>query len=198
MKEFLDGDGLRFYSNLIKTDLDKKIGKSDVVNNLTSELSEAPLSALQGKILNEKISDLGKGNMSTTVYDTNNDGVVDNAEKLGGLSPDAYAKAGDAKKYVDSVTGQDGGLAPLGNDKKIPSEYLPSYVDDVVEGYLHEGTFYNDEHFVSSISPERGKIYVDLIGGGSWRWSGSMYVPIETSDMVEMSNETIQGIWDET
>lgn len=38
------------------TQLNQKVNKTDIVNNLTTETSGAPLDALQGKILNDKIS----------------------------------------------------------------------------------------------------------------------------------------------
>lgn len=38
------------------TQLNQKVNKTDIVNNLTTEASGAPLDALQGKILNDKIS----------------------------------------------------------------------------------------------------------------------------------------------
>ena len=40
----------------------------------------------------EEIANAGAGDMLKSVYDTNNNGVVDDAEKLGGQSPDYYAK----------------------------------------------------------------------------------------------------------
>ena len=40
----------------------------------------------------EEIANAGAGDMLKSVYDTNNNGVVDDAEKLGGQSPDFYAK----------------------------------------------------------------------------------------------------------
>lgn len=60
----------------------------------------------------------------------------------------------------------------------IPAANLPSYVDDVVEGYLHQGTFYEDSLHADEITPEAGKIYVDLSADTSYRWGGSSYVAI--------------------
>ena len=49
---------------------------------------------------------------------------------------------------------------------KITAEQLPSFVDDVIEGYITEVegvvTFYSDAAKTQSITGERGKIYVDL------------------------------------
>lgn len=55
----------------------------------------------------------------------------------------AWAKAADKPTYTASevgaiaatTKGQANGVASLGNDGKVPSTQLPSYVDDVLEGY---------------------------------------------------------------
>lgn len=63
-------------------------------------------------------------------------------------------------------------------DGKIPSSMLPSYVDDVVEGYYYDGAFYSDSEHTHEIDGEAGKIYVDLVSNYSYRWSGSLYVQV--------------------
>ena len=64
------------------------------------------------------------------------------------------------------------GLCPLGSDTKVPSTYLPSYVDDVVE-YGSITTF--------PVTGEDGKIYVAEDTNKTYRWSGSGYVEISPS-----------------
>lgn len=66
----------------------------------------------------------------------------------------------------------------LDNNKKVPSKVLPSYVDDIVEGYYYNNNFYNDENHTSLITAEKGKIYVDIPTGYSYRWTGTQYVQI--------------------
>ena len=61
------------------------------------------------------------------------------------------------------------GLATLGADSKIPSNQLPSYVDDVLE-------FANKTAFPAT--GETGKIYIDLATNYQYRWSGSVYTEI--------------------
>ncbi len=71
-----------------------------VENVLTSDSTTNALSAAQGKALkalidelSDSLSDLGYGDMMKSVYDANNDGIVDNASQLGGQAPAYYAKA---------------------------------------------------------------------------------------------------------
>lgn len=65
-------------------------------------------------------------------------------------------------------------------DGKIPAAYLPSYVDDVVEGYLNalDGKFYEESTYETEITPEAGKIYSALDTNKTYRWGGSSYVQL--------------------
>lgn len=63
----------------------------------------------------------------------------------------------------------------------VPSSQLPGFVDDIIEGYLDSGIFYEDELLTIPITGEGGKIYVDIsVGGGSkqYRWSGTTFIQI--------------------
>lgn len=65
---------------------------------------------------------------------------------------------------------------------KVPASQLPSYVDDVIEGRLASTTSFetNDGSGWVAVTPEQGKIYVDVTTDPSlqYRWSGSVYVQI--------------------
>lgn len=83
----------------IYAELEKKVNTSDIKDNLTSTDTNKPLSAAQGKALKEAIDgittdigNLGGGDMMKATYDTNNNGVVDNAEKLNGEASSYYLK----------------------------------------------------------------------------------------------------------
>ena len=91
--------------------------------------------------------------------------------------------------------GENDGVAPLDANGLIPAEYLPSYVDDVIEGYYdvnntqstaNGGKFYTDALFTAAnaITAETGKIYVDLNTNKSYRWGGSVFVEISTNALV--------------
>jgi hypothetical protein len=60
----------------------------------------------------------------------------------------------------------------LDSASKIPSKYLPSYVDDVLE-------FTNLASFPTT--GETGKIYVDTSTNKTYRWGGTTYVEISAS-----------------
>ena len=55
------------------------------------------------------------------------------------------------------------------NTTIIRSALLPSYVDDIVEGYFYEDAFYEDAEHTTRITGEAGKIYVDLETSSTYR-----------------------------
>lgn len=86
------------------------------------------------------------------------------------------------------------GVATLGSDAKVPSSQLPSYVDDVIEGFLYNNKFYKDEAHLSEITGEGGKIYVDVSNNKTYRWSGSIYARVDDSIALgETSNTAYRG-----
>ena len=119
----------------------------------------------------------------------------------------AVKKAADAAQAAAEAAGESaggaipaaqkgapGGLAELDGSGHVPSSQLPSYVDDVVDGYYHGGAFYSDLEHEHQISPETGKIYVDVQSNITYRWSGSVYVAIG-SDLAlgETSSTAYRG-----
>lgn len=82
----------------------------------------------------------------------------------------------------------------------IPASKLPSYVDDVVEGYYNPKSGYsNDSDFVDSngsyLFPESGKIYVDLNTGNTYRWSGSAYVRLNPDEYTIATTSDIDALF---
>ena len=77
--------------------------------------------------------------------------------------------------------GQHDGLASLDSSGKVPSSQLPSYVDDVIEGYYYNSKFYKEESHKNEITGESGKIYTDLGNNKTYRWSGTTYTEISAS-----------------
>lgn len=97
----------------------------------------------------------------------------------------AYDKGNHSHPYIPAnQKGAAGGVAELDADGKVPAAQLPSYVDDVLEGYLSGGKFYEEDTHTTEITAESGKIYVDLDTGKTYRWSGTAYTII--SDTIAL------------
>lgn len=135
---------------------------------------------------------------STTGADAQSYGFLPTNMELADTYVPQYNSSPANKKYVDGKVqelrtysdtnfinttqkGSANGVATLDGNGKVPSSQLPSYVDDVVEGYYYNGQFYTDSAHTQLITPETGKIYVDLDTNKSYRWGGTTYVEISQS-----------------
>ena len=97
-------------------------------------------------------------------------------------------------KLDTSLKGAANGIAELDSNGKILESQLPSYVDDVLEGYYYNNNFYEDSTYTALITGETGKIYIDLATNKTYRWGGSTYVLIsETITLGETSSTAYRG-----
>lgn len=98
------------------------------------------------------------------------------------------------KKIDSSLIGTNNGIAELDANGFVPSSQLPSFVDDVIEGYFYNNEFYNESEHTTTIAGESGKIYIDLSTNKTYRWSGSAFVVIsETLALGETSSTAYRG-----
>ena len=93
---------------------------------------------------------------------------------------DEVVTALNTKKLNLSLKGAANGVAELDANGKVPSSQLPSYVDDVIEGYYNEtdGKFYEESTYTTEITGEAGKIYISRDTAKTYRWSGSVFIVI--------------------
>lgn len=97
-------------------------------------------------------------------------------------------------KLDTSFKGTANGLAELDFSGKVPTSQLPSYVDDVIEGYLYNSKFYKEPTHTTEIASEAGKIYIDLSNNKTYRWSGSAFVVVsETLALGTTSSTAYRG-----
>jgi len=216
--KFVTPDTLNNYSGWTKS----KVGLSNVDN--TTDANK-PISTATQTALNliTNINWLGDYNNGYTY--TVGDGVMFNGASFrmynaigaAGYAPSAYP--GNWKQITEYVSPNDIGLGNVDNTSDankpistatqtalnnkadlvsgtVPSSQLPSYVDDVIEGYYSIGVFYSDAGLTTAIVPTTGKIYVDLLQNKSYRWSGSVYVSISNpiSSIDELTDVTIASV----
>lgn len=103
---------------------------------------------------------------------------------------------------IEAKRGVANGIASLDGDGKVPSSQLPSYVDDVLEGYYVDETHFVEKYIEQApvyYTPEKGKIYVDIsedtdYSGKTYRWSGTKYTVIsETLALGEVAGTAYDG-----
>ena len=114
-------------------------------------------------------------------------GNITNAGKITGANAKVVVTSADGTITTSDVNAAD--LIALEN-QKIPASYLPSYVDDVVEGYLYNGAFYQEAAHSNVITAETDKIYVDLSTNKTYRYGGSSYVEISASLALGTTSST--------
>ena len=82
----------------------------------------------------------------------------------------------DTVYLKQGLLGTNGGVAPLGADGKIASQYLPGYLDDVIEGTVNAAfTEFTETGATEPCTPMSGKIYNDIDKNKSYRWTGTKY-----------------------
>lgn len=84
--------------------------------------------------------------------------------------------------------GSANGIAFLDEQGVVPSAQLPSYVDDVIdvyatydksaEGVLSNIQLFSNQEKTTPITPESGKIYIDVEGNYQFRWTGTQYATV--------------------
>lgn len=84
--------------------------------------------------------------------------------------------------------GSANGIASLNEQGVVPSAQLPSYVGDVIdvyatydksaEGVLSNIQLFSNQEKTTPITPESGKIYIDVEGHYQFRWTGTQYATV--------------------
>ena len=108
---------------------------------------------------------------------------------------------------VDTTSiGQANGVAPLDANSKIDAQYLPSYVDDVVEAYPISGAtelsagWLSETSGGSALTPASGVIYVLMADTTNYsvntqfRWATNTYVKLNDGGVTAITNGEIDTI----
>ena len=141
---------------------------------------------IDAALIEAKTSGDFKGDPGPVFTPSVNDGVMSWTNNGGLQNPDpvdlkhdfgmdGYATKEELNGKVDSgVVGSANGVASLDASGRVPSEQLPSYVDDVLE-FPSLSQFPNPG--------ESGKIYISLSNNHQYRWTGTQYIDITSGDL---------------
>ncbi|MDU5807006.1 MAG: hypothetical protein E6Z55_05990 [Peptoniphilus harei] len=163
------------FNKAINTELEKK---EDTIHRGAAN-GYASLNEL-GKVPKEQLPE-----EAIRVYDLGPFAKAEDVKKTYATKEEVVAGKLDYTPEDVSKKGKAGGYASLGDDGKVPSSQLPSYVDDVLE-FASKSKFPN--------LGEKGKIYVDLASENIYRWSGSTYTEISPSLITQADIEKLRNI----
>lgn len=123
------------------------------------------------------------------------------------LSSDISLSASDVSAIPTTAKGAANGVCPLNANSVIDSQYLPSFVDDVVEAYPRSGQTELSSTWLATgsasgtvITPQSGVIYLlmsdttNYSANTQFRWSGSSYVKLNDGGVSSITNEEINTI----
>lgn len=224
-KKYLDDNGLLYFWGKLKAafvsdiswdSTNKKLQKSK--NGSTSDLVTFATVATSGSY--EDLSDKPSTGVSDVTVDGTSvvgaggvaavdlTGKVPTTRKVNGkaLSADITLAASDVSAIPTSAIGAASGVCPLGSDSKVDSQYLPSYVDDVIEAYPISSATELSAGWLSltasgtALTPETGKIYVLMADSTSYaantqfRWGGTAYVKMNDGGVSAITNGEIDTI----
>ena len=146
-------------------------------------------------IINAGVRSIDTGTTNGTIsVNTNGTSVDVSVYGLGSLAYKSSLTAGEVGAIPTSSLGIVNGVAQLDSSGKVPESQLPSYVDDIIEGYYYENKFYEDSTHTTEITGESGKIYVDLETNKTYRYSGSGFVVVsETLALGTTSSTAFRG-----
>jgi hypothetical protein len=118
------------------------------------------------------------GTTSTFIVRNGRDGVDGVVTSVNGKSePNIILTASD----VGAIPAAELGLSVAQLvDGTVPAAQLPAFVDDVLEF---------DAFALFPTVGERGKIYVDLSDGNTYRWSGSQYIEISKAPVFQVNGK---------
>lgn len=191
------GQGFKYDASKVHLEFLRKIDAGDGVyqqNTVTKAINPAT------KTTAGVMSAQDKTNLDETLPNAIAKEVQDRKDAIAALesSSNASIKALE-KKHDDFVAtkGKANGFASLDGNGLVPSSQLPSYVDDVIEGYatydisetgkLSNIKLYSDEAHENPITGESGKIYLNITPGQppyQFRWSGTQFVDSNTSSLI--------------
>lgn len=188
--KYLDDNGLLYFWQKIKVTFLKV---TDYVEPVQSDWNTSDSSALS-YIKNKPTIPPGviiDSDLSTTSENAVQNKVITNA--LNG-------------KIASTEKGSASGVCPLNASGMVDTSYLPSFVDDVIEGYPVAGAtplsagWLSKTSGGSALTPETDKIYIlmadsgDYAANSTFRWSGSTYVLLSDGNISAITNSEIDII----
>lgn len=207
--KFLDLDGLKYFKNKMDAAYAGKyvpqgitingvaLNKTGITITDDTKLSKTDATSLYLSKTDAAKTYLGISAKATTA------GAADTATKLvtartiNGVAFDGSANitihaTDSTARIATSLIGAANGVAPLGSDGKIPTQYIPGDIGQAVEGYYSGGKFYKEAAHTTEITGAENTLYLDIGGTDKdvYRWTGTAYVLL--NDAVSTADKAVR------
>ena len=176
---YVIGDYVTYLGNFYKFTSNHNAGAWDA-NDVTSVDVITLLGNKADKVNSATNGDLASFDANGNLTDSNiaATNVVVKSNTVGLIKNDGDI---DTNTYIPTTQkGAVNGVAELDATGKVPSNQLPSYVDDVVDGYYNtvDGKFYEESTYTTEIVGQSGVIYISVDTDIQYRWTGSAFAAL--------------------
>lgn len=221
--KFLDLDGLKYFKTKQDAANDGKyvpqgitingvaLNKTGITITDDTKLSKTDATSIYLTKTDAAKTYLGIGAKASTAGAADTAAKLATARTINGVSFDGSANitihaTDSTARIATSLIGAANGVAPLGSDKKIPAQYIPGDIGEVLEGYYSGGKFYKESTHTTVITGSTNTMYVDIgsTDNDVYRWSGTAYVKavsgkgLSTNDYTTAEKNKLAGLYNYT
>lgn len=207
--KFLDLDGLKYFKNKMDSAYAGKyvpqgitingvaLNKTGITITDDTKLSKTDATSLYLSKTDAAKTYLGISAKAATAGAADTATKLATARTINGVAFDGSANitihaTDSTARIATSLIGAANGVAPLGSDKKIPAQYIPGDIGEVLEGYYSGGKFYKESAHTTELTGSTNTMYVDIgsTDNDVYRWSGTAYVLI--NDAVSTADKAVR------
>lgn len=207
--KFLDLDGLKYFKNKMDAAYAGKyvpqgitingvaLNKTGITITDDTKLSKTDATSLYLSKTDAAQTYLGISAKAATAGAADTATKLATARTINGVAFDGSANitihaTDSTPRIATSLIGAANGVAPLGSDGKIPTQYIPGDIGQAVEGYYSDGKFYKEAAHTTEITGAENTLYLDIGGTDKdvYRWTGTAYVLL--NDAVSTADKAVR------
>ena len=207
--KFLDLDGLKYFKNKMDAAYAGKyvpqgitingvaLNKTGITITDDTKLSKTDATSLYLSKTDAAKTYLGISAKAATAGAADTATKLATARTINGVAFDGSANitihaTDSTPRIATSLIGAANGVAPLGSDGKIPTQYISGDIGQAVEGYYSDGKFYKEAAHTTEITGAENTLYLDIGGTDKdvYRWTGTAYVLL--NDAVSTADKAVR------
>ena len=207
--KFLDLDGLKYFKNKMDAAYAGKyvpqgitingvaLNKTGITITDDTKLSKTDATSLYLNKTDAATTYLGISAKAATAGAADTATKLATARTINGVAFDGSANitihaTDSTPRIATSLIGASNGVAPLGSDGKIPTQYIPGDIGQAIEGYYSGGKFYKEAAHTTEITGAENTLYLDIGSTDQdvYRWTGTAYVLL--NDAVSTADKAVR------